>query len=486
MPARASLLLSALVGASLLTTGCFGPRTVHDEWRPGVPKRHGEVVGGKQQGPWTYWYDNGSKQAEGAWAKDYQDGQWSWWYADGRIRQTGAYAGQGLDPTRLSSAPRSGHWRFWYDNGQLTCEGDYAADRQVGEWTFFTKDGKAYAVGHFTAGVKDGSWTWWHANGQRKESGTFANGVKVGDWVTRDDSGAVTAVTAYTVDGKVVPTKPVAVATPVAPPPAAPPALVGTVAEAPPVQPVVAAAPPPVQPVVEASPPAPTVAVTPKPAEPDLVLPAADAPPLSPTLSAPALWTTAQEANASQLVRLYDKGDIVIRGYEDPFAATPEDRQKRDLLGKPLTQTRFLSPTGSVLDVAKQRGKKPVLLVVLRGFSGQVCLYCAAQTTAIGKNIAKFNELGVEVVVVYPGPVEAVAPFIEAVRSLANEPPPMPVALDVSLIAVRALGIEDNLAKPTSLIIDKQGVVRYAYVGRTIADRPSVKDLLNELARYVK
>ena len=87
---------------------------------------------------------------------------------------------------------------------------------------------------------------------------------------------------------------------------------------------------------------------------------------------------------------------------------------------------------------------------------------------------------------VYPGPVEAVAPFIEAVRSLANEPPPMPVALDVSLIAVRKLGIEDNLAKPTSLIIDKHGVVRYAYVGRTIADRPSVKDLLNELSKYVK
>lgn len=62
----------------------------------------------------------------------------------------------------------------------------------------------------------------------------------------------------------------------------------------------------------------------------------------------------------------------------------------------------------------------------------------------------------------------------------------MPVALDVSLIAVRQLGIEDNLAKPTSLIIDKAGVVRYAYVGKTIADRPSVKDLLNELSRYVK
>ena len=480
MTIRASISLFTLVGISLLTTACFGPRTVHDEWRPGIPKRHGEVVSGKQQGHWTYWYDSGAKQAEGSWHRDYQDGAWTWWYADGRVRQTGSYAGQGIDSKKLSSAPRSGHWRFWYENGQLTCEGDYAHDRQVGAWSFFTKESKPFAVGTFTAGVKDGPWTWWRANGQRKESGTFANGIKVGEWIDYNDAGEIAAVTSYTVDGKVVATKPTVFAAPV------PPQLLVA-----PAQPGTALAPPPAavvtEPAVVAIPVAPaTIAATPKPAEAEMTLPPADAPSLSPTFSAPSLWTTAQESNASSLVRLYDKGDIIIPGYEDSVGASTDDRQKRDLLGKPLVQTRFLSATGSVLDIAQQRGKKPVLLIVLRGFSGQVCLYCAAQTTAISKNIQKFNDLGVEVVVVYPGPVEAVAPFIEAVRSLVNEPLPMPVALDVSLIAVRKLGIEDNLAKPTSLIVDKLGVVRYAYVGRTIADRPSAKDLLNELTKYVK
>lgn len=479
MTIRALFSLLTLVGISLLAASCFGPRTVHDEWQPGVPKRHGEVVSGKQQGHWTYWYDSGTKQAEGSWNRDYQDGAWTWWYADGRVRQTGAYAGQGLDAKKLSSAPRSGHWRFWYDNGQLTCEGDYAQDRQVGTWLFFTKESKPFAVGTFTAGVKDGPWTWWRANGQRKESGTFANGVKVGGWTDYNDAGEITGVTSYTVDGKVVATTPVVFAAPVPPPVVAAPMQPGTVSE-PPVA-VVA------QPVIATTPVVPvTMTATPKPAEPEFILPPADAPPISPTISAPSLWTAAQEGNAANLIRLYDKGDIVIPGYEDSVGSVVDDRQKRDLLGKPLIQTRFLSSTGSVLDVAQQRGKKPVLLVVLRGFSGQVCLYCATQTTAISKNIKKFNDLGVEVVVVYPGPVEAVAPFIEAVRSLAHEPLPMPVALDVSLIAVRKLGIEDNLAKPTSLIIDKHGIVRYAYVGRTIADRPSVNDLLNELSKYVK
>jgi antitoxin component YwqK of YwqJK toxin-antitoxin module/peroxiredoxin len=446
--------------ALLATTACGGPRTVHDEWRPGVAKRHGELVGGKQHGPWTYWYESGTKQAEGRWSRDYQDGAWSWWYPDGRLRQTGFYQGSGIDLSNLSSAPRSGHWRFWYANGDLTCEGDYAADRQVGPWSFFTAGGRPHANGSFTAGVKDGAWTWWHANGQRKEAGTFALGLKVGRWTTWKEDGSLASTTEYTVAGKVVPPAPVAAA------PAATPAPSEPVK---PAEPVIVSAAPVL--VVEAAEPEPTPAV-------------ADAPPLSPTITAPDLWTASQEANAGKLVRLYASGDIQIPGYE--AAGEGPDRQKRDLLGKPLAQTRFLSATGGVLDLAKQRGTRPVLVVFLRGFSGQVCLYCAAQTTAIGNNIQKFRDLGVEVVVVYPGPVEAVPAFIEAVRSLAKEPPPMPVALDVSLIAVRKLGIEDNLAKPTSLIIDRSGVVRYAYVGRTIADRPAVKDLLNELSRYVK
>ena len=61
-----------------------------------------------------------------------------------------------------------------------------------------------------------------------------------------------------------------------------------------------------------------------------------------------------------------------------------------------------------------------------------------------------------------------------------------PVALDVSLNLVRAIGIEDNLARPTSLVIDKEGIVRFAYVGKTIADRPSADDLLREVQRIVE
>ena len=50
--------------------------------------------------------------------------------------------------------------------------------------------------------------------------------------------------------------------------------------------------------------------------------------------------------------------------------------------------------------------------------------------------------------------------------------------IDVDLLAVRSLRVEGSLAKPTSLVLDRAGVVRHVYVGRQPADRLSAKELL--------
>ncbi len=88
--------------------------------------------------------------------------------------------------------------------------------------------------------------------------------------------------------------------------------------------------------------------------------------------------------------------------------------------------------------------------------------------------------------IIYPGPTEAVPAFVTAVRALRKDPPPMPIGLDVSLLLVRGLDVEENLAKPTSLIIDTNGKVAYVHIGASMADRPSVEDLLQALRKVVK
>jgi peroxiredoxin len=66
---------------------------------------------------------------------------------------------------------------------------------------------------------------------------------------------------------------------------------------------------------------------------------------------------------------------------------------------------------------------------------------------------------------------------------LSIERPPFPVVLDVGLAATDRLGLREDLAKPATYILDKEGRTRFAYVGRSLADRPSVKSILEQLAR---
>jgi peroxiredoxin/DNA-directed RNA polymerase subunit RPC12/RpoP len=148
---------------------------------------------------------------------------------------------------------------------------------------------------------------------------------------------------------------------------------------------------------------------------------------------------------------------------------------------------QFVDSTGRTVDLRHYRGKKNVVLVINRGFNGQVCLTCQTITSRLIQNYQAFTSRDAEVLVVYPGPRRRVAEFIDAVRANASGASvPFPVLLDEDSRVVKRLGIEADLARPSTYILDKAGQVRFAYVGSAPADRPSVKALLDQLDRLVK
>ncbi len=75
----------------------------------------------------------------------------------------------------------------------------------------------------------------------------------------------------------------------------------------------------------------------------------------------------------------------------------------------------------------------------------------------------------------------SVQDFERIVRRESKAETPFPLVLDVELRAVDQLGIRADLAKPSTYILDKQGRLRFAYVGATPADRPSVQSILEQL-----
>jgi peroxiredoxin len=147
----------------------------------------------------------------------------------------------------------------------------------------------------------------------------------------------------------------------------------------------------------------------------------------------------------------------------------------------------FVACDGTPIDLTQYRGKKKVVLIVLRGIprslGGALCPSCLAQTSCLLANQQEFQSRGAEVLVVFPGPSERLGEFLQkAKRQTPGEPEcGFRVLLDRELAACDRLGIRDDLAKPSTYILDTQGRLVYAYVGATSTDRPSLKAILAEL-----
>jgi antitoxin component YwqK of YwqJK toxin-antitoxin module/peroxiredoxin len=498
------------------------------------------AAGGQRTGTWTIHHAGGAPASTGAYRVDRQDGVWRYWYASGARCAAGSF----LDGVR------SGLWRTYAADGHVSADALFFRGVPVGTWLrpdggevphsvpagmrvesfangadqvwgmvpeyldrdtlladpapakiglvvihhadgsgraaacdqghgvalVWQADGALAAAGSVNGGAKDGTWDYFGSGGADVRV-TYHGGA-----ATAAPNGADAAVVAAIERGDergegIAAPAPAAPSTPtvVAVAPAAPaaPAAVGSGAGAPTASPTMAL---------------PFFWTHHEEAAADAVIArydrgsASGTPELSPEAQLPSFWTKHEEGSAANWIGRYDTGTEAQDPY-DQEPVTPTDA----IIGKPLPQLRFLGADGNVIDIGSyQATHRPVVVVVMRGFAGQVCLYCAAQTVALCKHLDEFHAAGADVVVVYPGPAESAPAFLAAVASLRKSPPPLPVAMDVSLLLVRGLKVEDNLAKPTSLILDRNGVVRYAYIGRTMADRPSAPDLLHALHNIIE
>jgi peroxiredoxin len=209
-------------------------------------------------------------------------------------------------------------------------------------------------------------------------------------------------------------------------------------------------------------------------------------------------WSLEDRQAGAMLAAYYATGDsaaktkILTAEVIRDVGATGKGASEKDvheLVGHELSRTRFLSSTQATVDVATRKGKKNVVLVVLRGFDGSVCIACSGQTLAISKNLDEFDKRDAEVFLLYPGKAESIPVFLDAVRDLEGgnaQALPVEILLDVDLAVVKEFKIEGKLAKPSTLIMDKKGIVRFAHVGQSKTDRPTVGQMLDALDRIVK
>jgi antitoxin component YwqK of YwqJK toxin-antitoxin module/peroxiredoxin len=520
--------------------GSLGGGLQQGEWvyyyESGRPRAKGQYRNDRQFGPWLYYYDNGvveragafddkglrtgewtmqypdqTPQARGSYVADFEDGPWQFFAPDGSLERMGQF-----DKGQLS-----GLWRYYYRGGRPRAEGMYWRGQRTGPWRTWDEqgrmwtqdfgsrpgvqlvmetwpDGKARRAGALFNGKAAGRWATFHPNGELRFCCALDGSVASGVFEARDPSGAVLAQ-GRLVDGAFAAGSVAVVAgalreiaagsvpgadgaelwsggsalaalTPEATVGVFVSEIAGAVPPAALVQRAPEGAPPP---PIEPAPAAVAQSIDREPAR----IPAPMQPDLSPK----------QKQEMKDYVREYTDGSRPAAGGSllDRYRVTPNSPRPQgtgeltEWYGRPLPFQELRSVDGGVVDLAQYRGKQKVMIVVLRGFLGEVCCYCIAQTKALAQSRERLQQLGIEVLVIYPGAKENEASFEQAYKMTFNEGgPPYRVFYDPDLELVTKLGIEGDLASPSTIIVDEQGLIRFFYKGEHRADRPAAKKLV--------
>jgi len=436
----------------LLMVSCGGgTRLISDVFENQQLKITGELKSNKQEGIWKYYYDDGSIKSEGAWLHDYQNGPWTYYYKNANKKQAGHYV----------SKLRHGEWTYWYENARVKTTGSYNNDRQDGLWFYYTESARLFAVGSFVDGLKHGVWQWYDTSGNPADNGMFYQGQRVGPWIidgavinkgvpvafqasigSNEDrhywsmldaqNKIILSIMRY---GKLIggsydaqhnrvcafqDSKIIGLQTGellVMYSPAGQIRYDGKVWKNQDNEPSAksieqlqilrsglkgirsqfnklalsiekAKAPPSIE---------------------ELIVSKQDRPALTPVVQIDSMWTKREEKKVTKLISRYKR---FMPGDDDSYSSGFKKRtMNKDWMGKLLPQTRFFNYTGKVIDLNSFKGKKSVSVIVMRGFAGQVCIYCTAQTRVLAEKIEAFKALDNEVVIVYPGPAETIPMF---------------------------------------------------------------------------
>lgn len=504
-------------------------------YESGQRRAHGRYTDDHQTGPWTYWFENGgiewsggfdasgkrsgewtffhpdsTMRARGRYVADFEDGPWEFFASDGSLDRAGQYDGGKM----------SGPWAYFHGAGRPKAEGICHRGQRIGPWRIWDEagtesvqdfgqkpgisiareqwpNGARRRAGVLQNGAPVGRWTSWHDNGALRFCCTLQDGVPSGVFEARNAAGDVIAqgvlAAGAFVDGSIgvenAQTRPLAAG----PLPAAAATAEWVAAEAlaalVPEQTVAVLGAELARPVDAAAivAKAQTTPAAPPPAAAAVVEQIEQQPERIPAPMQPDI-TVLQEKEREGYVLDYLEGRSPSRPSTRKYGPAPGSkpstsgsgpRRRADLEGKPVPIDVLQCVDGTTVDLREFRGKKRVLLVVLRGFLGEVCIYCIAQTEALARCREELTSLGIEVLVVYPGAKENEQSFERAyAMTFGKGAPPYKVFYDPDLAVVEKLGITGDLAFPTTLILDEQGIVQYAYVGEHRADRPAAKELI--------
>ncbi len=138
------------------------------------------------------------------------------------------------------------------------------------------------------------------------------------------------------------------------------------------------------------------------------------------------------------------------------------------------------------VDLPALCAKRPVLLIVLRGWPGYQCPICARQVHDFVDQADAFAKKNIQVLMVYPGPADQLKAHAEEFLADKNWPADFLFVIDPDYTFTNAYGLRwdapRETAYPSTFVIDKDRHVRFAHVSKTHGDRVEVAHTIEAVA----
>ena len=144
-------------------------------------------------------------------------------------------------------------------------------------------------------------------------------------------------------------------------------------------------------------------------------------------------------------------------------------------VGSKLADFELPDQQGYPWCLSGQLEEGPVVLVFYRG---DWCAYCNGQLASYARELEEFERRGAQVVGISVDPPQNNARMVGKLRL------PFPLLSDPRAELVTRLGLwdpEDQVARPSILVVDRSGEVRYLYSGADFADRPGDAEVFGAL-----
>ncbi len=159
-------------------------------------------------------------------------------------------------------------------------------------------------------------------------------------------------------------------------------------------------------------------------------------------------------------------------------------------VGQPAPDFELAEARGGKVRLSDVTREKPAVLVFYRG---GWCPICNKQLATLSQDYEKFRQHGAEVLAISNEEVEKGADLLKKIGppfKLLHDPTSKVIRAYGALVRQRdPLGVmhrKHDYAHPSVFIVDREGVVRWTYIGRDYKDRPANDLIVSALSAFPK